>query len=116
MKIRTAFSALILLLAAPLAQAGQVLLSCDLAGYQDVEDIQVKSTAQGLKIDVFLVGEKFSYYSLPMAGSKMQSKVDLSGFNVFNDLDHPRLAKRDGQWFFMDDADTAHPISCRTLQ
>ncbi len=62
------------------AHAGQVLLSCDLAGFQGVDDIQVKKTSAGLEVNLFMVDEKSTYYSLPAGEPNSRGNLDLSGF------------------------------------
>ncbi len=94
--------------------AGQVQMSCDFAGFQGIDDIQIKRTANGLRVDIFAAGE-FSFYSLPLHAEEIGQEIDLNGFNIFNDLDNPRLMQRDGQWFFTAGG-KSQSVSCGMLQ
>jgi hypothetical protein len=98
------------------AHAGQVVMSCDLLGYQGVDDIQVKQTIYGLKIDIFMVGENFKYYSLPFAASTVPDKINLGDFNVFNDLLHPFLINTNGKWTFVSEGEPPQPATCSILK
>ncbi|MBS1963267.1 MAG: hypothetical protein JST04_13715 [Bdellovibrionales bacterium] len=107
----------LLALAAPtFASAGQVLFSCDFAGYDSIADIQVKSTGDGARIEIYLLGETGPAYALTFEAETIGDKIDLGGFNYLNDTVAPRLEKTGDRWFFLTDDGVRRPVRCGLLR
>jgi hypothetical protein len=104
------------LLVTSFAHAGQVLVSCDLSTTAySVDDIEIKKSASGMKVEVF-EADSYDYYSeQPITGTALPSQIDLSGFSAFTNAINPRLYLEKNVWYFEDDSH-ADPLACTTLK